>query len=75
MHMTSVQHYWDFARTMVELQLNLLGVDTRSERGAVSTEMAVVIAAMVAIAAVAAIAFMASTREAANKISIPDPPG
>lgn len=73
--MTTVKYYVEVARMMAELQLNLLGVGTRDDRGAVSTEMAVVIAAMVAIAAVAAIIFMQAARDNANQIQVPAPPG
>ncbi len=45
-----------------------VGVDTRDERGAVSTEMAVVIAAMVAIAVVLGAIFIAKARSNANNI-------
>ena len=63
-------------RLLIEVQLNLLGVRTRDDRGAVSTEMAVAIGVMVAIAAAAGIIFMAKAQSNAN--NIPDtvqPPG
>ena len=73
--METMQRYWDYANMMVELQLNLMGVRTRDERGAVSTEMAVVIAAMVAIAVAAAVIFIAKARSNANNIpDTVDPP-
>ncbi|MDH3366930.1 MAG: hypothetical protein OEO17_03725 [Gemmatimonadota bacterium] len=74
--METLHRYWDYASRMVEMQLNLLGVQTRDERGAVSTEMAVVIAAMVAIAVAAAIIFIAKARSNANAIpdNVPPPP-
>ena len=49
--MRTIRDYWDHAATLVEYQLNLVGITTRDEDGAVSTEMAIVIAALVAIAA------------------------
>ena len=74
--MNTLLRYWDYASLMVELQLNMFGVKTRDERGAVSTEMAVVIAAMVAIAAVASVIFVAKVRSNANNIpDVVDPPG
>lgn len=66
--MDTLKRYWDYATIMVELQLNMVGVRTRDERGAVSTEMAVVIAAMVAIAVVASAIFIAKARSNANNI-------
>ena len=59
----------------VEYNLNLAGIDTRDERGAVSTEMAVVIAAMVAIAVALGAIFIAKARSNANNIpdSVPAP--
>jgi Flp pilus assembly pilin Flp len=61
---------WERASMMMELQLNIMGVKTRDERGAVSTEMAVVIAAMVAIAVAAGAIFMAKAQS--NAENIPD---
>ncbi len=66
--MNTLKRYWDYATVMVELQLNMVGVRTRDERGAVSTEMAFVIAAMVAIAVVASVIFIAKARSNANNI-------
>ena len=73
--MTTIQHYWEHAVTLVEYQLNLVGVTTRDEKGAVSTEMAIVIAALVAIAVTASVIFMAKVRSNANAIpdSVPTP--
>jgi len=68
--MRTIRHYWDHAATLVEYQLNLVGVTTRDEHGAVSTEMAIVIAALVAIAVTASVIFMAKVRSNAN--AIPD---
>ena len=68
--MRTIRHYWDQATTLVEYQLNLVGVTTRDEEGAVSTEMAIVIAALVAIAVTASVIFMAKVRSNAN--AIPD---
>ncbi len=68
--MRTIRDYWDHAATLVEYQLNLVGVTTRDEDGAVSTEMAIVIAALVAIAVTASVIFMAKVRSNAN--AIPD---
>ncbi len=59
----------------VEYGLARLGVQTRDERGALSTEMAVMVGALVAIAAVGAVIFMAKMRSNANAIpdSVPPP--
>ena len=68
--MRTIRHYWEHASILVEYQLNLVGVTTRDEDGAVSTEMAIVIAALVAIAVTASVIFMAKVRDNAN--AIPD---
>ena len=68
--MRTIRDYWEHAVTLVEYQLNLVGVTTRDEEGAVSTEMAIVIAALVAIAVTASVIFMAKVRSNAN--AIPD---
>ena len=56
----------DFLRVGVEYNLDAAGVAVRDERGAVSTEMAVVIAAMVAIAVVLGAIFIAKAQSNAN---------
>ena len=66
--MQAIRNTYDYFHMLVELQLNYMGVDTRDEEGAVSTEMAVVIAAMVAIAVAAAVIFIAKARSNANNI-------
>ena len=74
--MNKIRAIYDHLHTQVEVQLNMVGIDTRDEEGAVSTEMAVVVAAMVAIAVAAGVIFMAKARSNAN--AIPDtvnPPG
>ncbi|MDE0805251.1 MAG: hypothetical protein OSA99_18255 [Acidimicrobiales bacterium] len=58
----------DQLRLLVEIQLQTLGVRTRDDRGAVSTEMAVAIAVFVAIAAAAGVIFMAKATSNANNI-------
>jgi hypothetical protein len=65
----------DQSRFAVEYQLNRWGVETRDERGAMSTELAVVVGALVAIAAVGAVIFMTKMRSNANAIpdSVPPP--
>jgi hypothetical protein len=73
--MNIIRSYIDFMTMAVEFNLNAFGIDTRDERGAVSTEMAVVIAAMVAIAVGAGAIFMAKAQSNANNIpdSVPAP--
>jgi hypothetical protein len=66
--MNAFQNYVDLLRIGVEYNLNVAGLNTRDERGAVSTEMAVVIAAMVAIAVVLGGIFVAKARSNANNI-------
>ena len=45
-----------------------MGIDTSSDRGAVSTEMAIVIAGMVAVAIAATAIFLSKAESNANKI-------
>ena len=73
--MNLLRSYVDFVRVAVELTLNKVGVDTRDERGAISTEMAVVMGAMVAIAVTVGIIFMAKAQSNANNIpdTVPAP--
>jgi len=73
--MDFIRSYVDFMRLAVEFNLNSAGIDTRDERGAVSTEMAVVIAAMVAIAVAGGVIFMAKAQSNANNIpdTVPAP--
>lgn len=66
--MELLKSYWEFAHLAVEYNLHKAGVDVRDERGAVSTEMAVVMAAMVAIAVVAGAIFLAKAQSNANNI-------
>ena len=58
----------DFVRVGVQYNLEAVGVAARDDRGAVSTEMAVVIAAMVAIAVVLGVIFIAKAQSNANNI-------
>ena len=51
--MQLIRSYIQFAELAVEYNLTRAGVNVRDERGAISTEMAVVIAALVAIAVAA----------------------
>lgn len=74
--MDTLSNYWNHWNMLVELQLNLLGIDTRDDEGAISTEMAVATGVLVAVAAAAGIIFIAKARSNAN--NIPDnvtPPG
>ncbi len=58
----------DHIRFLIEVQLRAVGVRTRDERGAISTEMAVAIGVLVAIAVAAGIIFMAKATSNANNI-------
>lgn len=73
--MDTVRSTYDFLRFAVEYNLTRAGVDVRDERGAVSTEMAVVIAALVAIAVAAGVILMAKAQSNANNIhdAVPAP--
>ncbi|GJM36924.1 MAG: hypothetical protein DHS20C19_02910 [Acidimicrobiales bacterium] len=73
--MQAMRDYIDFMQLAVEYNMTLLGVDIRDERGAISTEMAVVIAAMVAIAVVLGGIFIAKAQSNANNIpdTVPAP--
>ena len=65
----------DHIRFLIEVQLRAVGVRTRDERGAISTEMAVAIGVLVAIAVAAGIIFMAKATSNANNIpDTVDPP-
>lgn len=58
----------DHIRFLIEVQLRAVGVRTRDERGAISTEMAVAIGVLVAIAVAAGVIFMAKATSNANNI-------
>lgn len=66
--MDMMRSYYDFLYMAIEYSFNRAGVDIRDERGAVSTEMAVVMAAMVAIAVALGAIFIAKARSNANNI-------
>ena len=68
--------YIDYARLLIEVGLDRLGLQVRDERGAMSTEAAVITGVLVAIAVAAGIILIAKMRS--NAESIPDnvsPPG
>ncbi len=68
--------YIDYARLFIEVGLDRLGMEVRDEKGAMSTEMAVITGVLVAIAVAAGIILMAKMRS--NAEAIPDnvtPPG
>ncbi len=68
--------YIDFARLLIEVGLERLGLQVRDERGAISTEAAVITGVLVAIAVAAGIILIAKMRS--NAEAIPDnvsPPG
>lgn len=73
--MSIIRPYIEFMQFVVEYQFHRSGIDIRDERGAVSTEMAVVIAAMVAIAVAASAIFISKAVSNANNIpdSVPTP--
>ena len=68
--MELLKSYVEFVQLAVEYNLHRAGIDVRDERGAVSTEMAVVIAAMVAIAVV--VGGILLTKAQSNANNIPD---
>ena len=68
--------YINYTRLFIESALTRLGVAVRDERGAMSTEMAVITGVLVAIAVAAGIILIAKMRS--NAEAIPDnvaPPG
>lgn len=66
----SVRGAIDYVQTMVELQLGLMGVDTRDDEGALTIEMAALVSILVIIAGiVGAILLQKAT---SNASSIPD---
>lgn len=68
--------YAAYARIMIEATLERVGISTRDDRGAMSTEAAVVTGVLVAIAVAAGIILIAKMRS--NAEAIPDnvaPPG
>jgi Flp pilus assembly pilin Flp len=68
--------YVDYTRALIEHSLSRLGLQTRDERGALSTEAAVITAVLVAIAVAAGVILIAKMRSAANAIpDAPPPPG
>ena len=73
--METLKATYDFLHFAVEYNLTRAGIAVRDERGAVSTEMAVVIAALVAIAVAAGAIFMAKAQSNANNIpdAVPAP--
>ena len=73
--MNLLRTYVDLMHVAVELTLNRVGLDTRDERGAISTEMAVVMGAMVAIAVAVGVILMAKAQSNANNIpdTVPAP--
>ncbi len=73
--MEQFKAYVDFMHMAVEFNMNKVGIQTRDERGAVSTEMAVTIAAFVAIAVAAGVIFIGKMRSNANNIpdTVPAP--
>lgn len=59
---------YDAMSTAVEFNMNKVGIKTRDDQGAVSTEMAVLIAGMVAVAVAALVIFIARARSNAENI-------
>ena len=62
--------YIDYTRLLIEVGLGRLGVQVRDERGAMSTEAAVLTGVLVAIAVAAGIILIAKMRS--NAEAIPD---
>ncbi|MEX1004159.1 MAG: hypothetical protein WD156_09925 [Acidimicrobiia bacterium] len=62
--------YIDYTRLLIEFGLNRLGVGLRDERGAMSTEAAVLTGVLVAIAVAAGLILIAKMRS--NAEAIPD---
>ena len=68
--------YIDYTRLWIEVGLDRLGLQVRDERGAMSTEAAVITGVLVSIAVAAGIILIAKMRS--NAEAIPDnvsPPG
>ena len=68
--------YIDYARLLIEVGLERLGIEVRDDTGALSTEAAVITGVLVSIAVAAGIILIAKMR--ANAEAIPDnvpPPG
>lgn len=68
--------YTDYARLLIEVGLTRLGIQVRDERGAMSTEAAVITGVLVAIAVAAGLILIA--KMTSNAEAIPDnvsPPG
>lgn len=63
-----IKQYRSWTEMQVARKLESMGVDTTSDRGAVSTEMAIVIAGMVAVAIAATAIFLSKAESNANKI-------
>ena len=62
--------YIDYTRLLIEFGLSRLGVQVRDERGAISTEVAVLTGVLVAIAVAAGLILIAKMRS--NAEAIPD---
>ena len=62
--------YIDYTRLLIEFGLSRLGVQVRDERGAMSTEAAVLTGVLVAIAVAAGLILIAKMRS--NAEAIPD---
>ena len=62
--------YIDYARLLIEVGLTRIGIQTRDERGAMSTEAAVLTGVLVTIAVAAGLILIAKMRS--NAEAIPD---
>ena len=62
--------YIDYSRLLIEVGLTRLGVQTRDEKGAMSTEAAVLTGVLVAMAVAAGVILIAKMRT--NAEAIPD---
>ncbi len=62
--------YIDYARLLIEVGLAQIGIKVRDERGAMSTEAAIITGVLVAIAVAAGVILIAKMRS--NAEAIPD---
>lgn len=68
--MDTLTRTYDWLHTLIEVQLNLIGLRTRDERGALTTEMAVLMVALIGIAIIAGGLILTQMRESVD--AIPD---
>lgn len=73
--MNRISATYEWLEMMTELQLNLIGVRVRDDRGTVATETAVVMAVLIAVAVALGGIFLVKATSNANQIpdSVPAP--